>query len=298
MGITVTPRMGDSGPAQIDSIDGSRLDFAREWTRYFSSGPSNTDIRARRYWDTADLQRHREPGSPHYWTRLEVRYGPTGVPGDVVDTTIGRSTAAVGVDDATTHNYRHLLLRPKGARIALLAAEVIGRSRPVSKLLAAVRDDFQSQHPDFWVDYEVLADGQYWASFLENADLVALNVTRHREIPGYLDTDGDGATLVATMKTRIEAAGRGRRLPRQLIPGLLNRDVSPEQAFGLDFVPDTVSLVLEADGTQKTIVLDAGEQPVFVYPIGQEDRRDRPPTREFLDEVQPTLLRLLATFPD
>jgi len=297
MGITVTPRMGGSGPAQIDSIDGSRLDFAAEWRRYFSSRQSAVDFRMRRYWDTASIRPHRVPSSPHSWSVLEVRYGPTGIPGDVINTIAGQSTSIVGVDDATTHNYRNVLLRPRGARVALLAAEVIGRSRPVSKLLAAFRADFQSQHPDYDVDHETLADGQYWESFLENAEFVALNVTRQQPIPGYFDADGSGANIVATIKTRIEAAGRGRRLPRQLIPGLLYRDVRPEQAFGLDFEPESVSLVLEADGTQKTIELATGEQPVFVYPIGREDRRDRPTTQEFLHETTQTLVRLLDTFP-
>lgn len=297
LGITVTPNNAFGSPAQIDSLNGATLDFADEWRRYFGARPNGTDLRTRRYWDSEPTKRHLEPGSPHRWSRLYVRYGPTGIPGDVVDTTVGTSTAAVGVDDATTHNYRHLLLRPTGGRVAMLAAEVIGRGRAASRIIDAFRKDFEQAHPQYNVEYETLADGEYWDSFLENADFIAMNVTRHRPVAGYFDADGDGAETIVEVKSTIQAAGRGARLRRGWLRPLLSRDVTVQDVFGLDFEPERASVVLESEGQRKTIVLDAGEDPAFVYPLGDDDRRDRPSNTEFFEAAVATMTRLLASYP-
>lgn len=296
--ITVTPKGNASGPAQIDSLNGGNLTFDSVWRRYFQGRRSGNDLKTRRYWDTRGARVRRQPGSQAAWSTLDVRYGPSGVPGEVIDTIAGASMTTVRVDDATTHNYRHLLVCNPGQRVALLAAEVIGRMRAAPRILDAFRTDFERSYPQYVVDYETLADGQYWNSFLANAELIAVNVTRHHAIPGYTDRTGAGAEEIAVIKSRIEAAGRGRRLSRRLIPALLRHDVSVQEVFGLDYVPESASLVLRAEGQQKTISLDMGIDPAFIYPLGAEDRRDRPRTADFLTETTATLERLLQSYPD
>ena len=50
------------------------------------------------------------------------------------------------------------------------------------------------------------------------------------------------------METTIKASGRGVRLPKALLRPLLERSISPRDAFGVSFDPERTSLLLESPG--------------------------------------------------
>jgi hypothetical protein len=294
--IRVKVKDGGSGPQQIDNLDGRGLDFQVEWRAFFQTLQADHMVRARRYWQTTPSRAHRAPGSSAGWTRLDVEYGPNGIPGRVFDTDEGRATATVRPQDATVHRYRHLLARPRGGTAALLAAEVVGRSRAHRGPTDAFRKHFETCHTDFKVDFEYIADGEYWEEFLEAASLVSVTLTRQTSIPGYLDGDVSGQTLAANIETTIKAAGRGHRLPASVVRPLLERRVNPRDAFGVQFDPDRTCLQLEASGQTRRVYLEADETPSLVYPIGDPDRPDQPADGEFVAAATETTERLLAGF--
>ena len=127
VGLRVRRADGSGGPLQVDNVDGRGLDLGARWQAFFRSERSDHVVRSRRYWHSAAAQRCPQPAGSQRWIRLDVEYGPNGVPGRVLDTSAGRQTARVRSQDATVHRYRHLLAVPKGAAAAVLAAEVIGR---------------------------------------------------------------------------------------------------------------------------------------------------------------------------
>jgi hypothetical protein len=295
--IRVERTSGGTGPLQIDNLDGQGYDLLAEWQSFFRTTRSDHVVRARRYWQTIPARRHAQPGSPHTWGRLDVEYGPNGIPGRVFDTAGNRATATVRPQDATVHRFRHLLARPRGGAAALLAAEVIGRSRAFKGPVDAFRRHLETAHADLRVEFEYLADGDYWEEFLARASLISATLTRQTSIPGYTSGGASGQSIAATMQTTIKATGRGLRLPSALLRPLLERRLSPRQAFGVSFDPERTSLLLESEGQRRQVYLEAGEPANLVYPIGDPDRRDQPPDGEFFSAASETLGRLLSRFP-
>jgi hypothetical protein len=297
VGLRVRRADGSGGPLQVDNLDGRGLDLGARWQSFFHSERSDHVVRSRRYWHSAAAQPCPQPAGSQRWVRLDVEYGPNGVPGRVLDTSAGRQTARVRSQDATVHRYRHLLAVPKGTAAAVLAAEVIGRSHAFRGPLRAFVADLESSVPDVRVEFEYLADGEYWEGFLEQAALVSATLSRQTAIPAYASSGISGQSVAATMETTIKASGRGVRLPKALLRPLLNRAVSPREAFGVSFDPDRTSLLLERGGQRRQVYLDASEPARLVYPLGDPERRDQPADPEFVGAAAATMSRLLKAFP-
>jgi hypothetical protein len=297
VGLRVRRADGSGGPLQVDNVDGRGLDLGARWQAFFGSERSDHVLRSRRYWHSAAAQRCPQPAASQRWVRLDVEYGPNGVPGRVLDTSAGRQTARVRSQDATVHRYRHLLAVREGAAAAVLAAEVIGRSHAFRGPLLAFVADLESSVPDVRVEFEYLADGEYWEGFLEQAALVSVTLSRQTAVPAYVSGGISGQSVAATMETTIKASGRGVRLPKALVRPLLNRAISPREAFGVSFDPDRTSLQLESGGQRRQIYLDAAGPARLVYPLGDPERRDQPADPEFVSTASATMSRLLKAFP-
>ncbi len=290
-------RDGVGGPLQIDNLDGQGLDLAAEWSAFFRQARSDHVVRVRRYWQSAPAVAHSAPRSPHRWHRLDVEYGPNGIPGRVFDTEAGQATAVVRAQDATIHRYRHLLIRPVGGTAGLLAVEVIGRSRAFRGPTDAFRKHLEAEHPDLRLSFDYLADGDFWEQFLAGASFVSATLSRQGSIPPYTRGGASGRSTAATWETTVKAAGRGGRLPAGLVRPLIERRVSPREAFGVSFDPERTSLLLEAEGQRRRVYLDSGEVADLVYPLGELDRRTQPPDSEFVAAATATCERLLRSFP-
>ncbi len=285
----------EDAPLQVDNLDGRGLDLTSEWRRFFSQPQEDHQIRIRRYWQSSACGRpiNRE-GVP--WIHLEVEYGPNGIPGRVLDTVSGRQTAPVRVQDATVHNYRHVLTRPTGGTAALLAGEQIGRSRAQAGPLDAFRKHFEASQHGLRLSFESVTDGEYWQQFLANAALLSATLTRQASAPSYLSLSSSGQQQLAKYETTVKPAGRGARWPASVLPPLFRGAVQPGEVFGVGFEPDQTSLVLLANGQRRTIVLNADEPPSFTYPVGNLDRSDQPGGQEFFLAAEGTLDRLLPSF--
>jgi hypothetical protein len=179
----------------------------------------------------------------------------------------------------------------------LLACEVIGRSHAFRGPLTAFAADLESRLPDVRVEFEYLADGEYWEGFLEQAELVSATLSRQTALPSYAGGGISGQAVAASMETTVKASGRGVRLPKALLRRLLNRSISPRDAFGVGFDPDRTSLLLESRGQRRQIYLDGGEPARLVYPLGNPDRPDQPADAEFVGAAATTMSRLLKAFP-
>ena len=179
----------------------------------------------------------------------------------------------------------------------MLAAEVIGRSHAFRGPLSAFVADLESSVPDVRVEFEYLADGEYWEGFLEQAVLVSATLSRQSAIPAYASGGISGQSVAATMETTIKASGRGVRLPKALVRPLLSRVISPREAFGVSFDPERTSLLLESGGQRRQLYLDAAEPARLVYPLGDPERRDQPADPEFVSAASATMSRLLKAFP-
>jgi hypothetical protein len=154
----------------------------------------------------------------------------------------------------------------------------------------------QSAAPDVRVEFEYLADGEYWEGFLAEAVLVSASLTRQAAIPAYSSGSISGQSVAATMETTFRASGRGMRLPKALLRPLLERTVSPRDAFGVGFDPERTSLLLECRGQRRQIYLDAAEPVHLVYPLGDPGRVSQPDDAEFLSAAAATISRLLKRF--
>ncbi|HEX4017456.1 MAG TPA: hypothetical protein VHX15_12045, partial [Frankiaceae bacterium] len=268
VGLRVRRADGSGGPLQIDNVDGRGLDLGAQWQAFFRDERSDHLVRSRRYWRSSPVRRSVQPSSPHRWLRLDVEYGPNGIPGRVLDTAAGRPTASVRPQDATVHRYRHLLAVPRAGTAALLAAEVIGRSHAFRGPVSAFTAHLEQAITDVRVESEYLADGEYWDEFLERAALVSATLTRQSAIPAYSSGSISGQSVQATIETTIKATARGARLPKALLRPLLARSVSPRDAFGVSFHPERTSLLLECRGQRRQVYLDASEPARLVYPLG------------------------------
>jgi hypothetical protein len=296
VGLRVRRADGSGGPLQVDNVDGRGLDLGALWQRCFHDECCDHVVRTRRYWRSSPARRCSQPSSPHRWIRLDVEYGPNGIPGRVLDTSAGQVTARVRPQDATVHRYRHLLAIPAAGTAALLAAEVIGRSPAFRGPVNAFVAHLESTVPDVQVEFEYLADGEYWDEFLTQAVLVSATLTRQAAIPAYASGSISGQSVAATMETTIKASGRGMRLPKALLRPLLERSVSPRDVFGVGFDPERTSLLLECRGQRRQIYLDAAEPGRLVYPLGDPDRASQPEDAEFVAAAAATITRLLARF--
>jgi hypothetical protein len=297
IGLRVRRADGSGGPLQIDNVDGRGLDLGAQWQAFFRDERSDHVVRTRRYWRSAPVRRASQPSSPHRWFRLDVEYGPNGIPGRVLDTSAGQPTARVRPQDATVHRYRHLLAIPKAGTVALLAGEVIGRSPAFRGPVNAFVAHLESSVPDIEVHFEYLADGEFWDGFLAEAALVSATLTRQSAIPAYSSGSISGQSVAATMETTVKASGRGKRLPKALLRPLLERAISPRDAFGVGFDPERTSLLLECRGQRRQIYLDTAEPGHLVYPLGDPARAGQPDHTEFISEAAATLTRLLKRFP-
>jgi hypothetical protein len=297
VGLRVRRADGSGGPLQVDNLDGRGLDLGARWQAFFHDEQSDHVVRTRRYWRSTPARRCPQPSSPHRWIRLDVEYGPNGIPGRVLDTAAGQPTARVRPQDATVHRYRHLLAVPAAGTAVLLAAEVIGRSHAFRGPVKAFVAHLESVLPDVQVEFEYLADGEYWDDFLTQAVLVSATLTRQTAIPAYASGSISGQSVAATVETTIKASGRGVRLPKGLLRPLLERSVSPRDAFGVSFDPERTSLLLECRGQRRQIYLDAAEPARLVYPLGDPGRASQPEDAEFVAAAAATLTRLLTRFP-
>jgi len=237
--------------------------------------------------------RHGRPASlaPAY-----VEYGPNGIPGRVLDTSAGQATAQVRPQDATVHRFRHLLAIPAAGTAALLAAEVIGRSHAFRGPVNAFASHLTQAAPDVAVQFEYLADGEYWDGFLAQAALLSATLTRQAAIPAYSSGGISGQSVAASIETTIKASGRGVRLPKALLRPLLERSISPRDAFGVGFDPERTSLLLECRGQRRQVYLDAAEPVRLVYPLGDPGRASQPDDAEFVADAAATIARLLKRF--
>jgi hypothetical protein len=297
IGLRIRRADGSGGPLQVDNVDGRGLDLGAQWQAFFRGERSDHVVRSRRYWRSHAAQPCAQPASAHRWIRLDVEYGPNGVPGRVLDTAAGRQTARVRSQDATVHRYRHLLVVPKGASAALLASEVIGRSHAFRGPLTAFVAALESSVPDVRAEFEYLADGEYWEEFLDHAAFVSATLSRQTAVPAYTSGGISGQSFAATMETTIKASARGARLPKALLRPLLHRSITPRDAFGVGFDPERTSLLLECRGQRRQISLDAGEPARLVYPLGDPDRLDQPSDTEFVGAAAAAMCRLLSAFP-
>jgi len=125
---------------------------------------------------------------------------------------------------------------------------------------------------------------------------VSATLTRQAAIPAYASGSISGQSVAAIMETAIKASGRGMRLPKALLRPLLERSVSPRDAFGVGFDPERTSLLLECRGRRRQIYLDAAEPARLVYPLGEPDRASQPEDAEFVAAAAATITRLLARF--
>ena len=296
IGLRVRRADGSGGPLQIDNVDGRGLDLGTLWQAFFRDECSDHLVRTRRYWRSSPARRCSQTSSPARWVRLDVEYGPNGVPGRVLDTSAGQATASVRPQDATVHRYRHLLAVAPAGTAALLAAEVIGRSHAFRGPVNAFVAHLGSTVPDVQVEFEYLADGEYWDEFLTHAVLVSATLTRQSAIPAYVSGGISGQSVAATVETTIKAAGRGMRLPKALLRPLLERSVSPRDAFGVGFDPERTSLLLECRGQRRQVYLDIAEPARLVYPLGDPDRASQPADAEFMAAAAATVGRLLSRF--
>ncbi len=297
VGLRILRADGSGGPLQVDNVDGRGLDLGAQWQSFFRRERSDHVVRSRRYWRSISAQPGTQPGGAYCWIRLDVEYGPNGVPGRVLDTSGGRQTARVRAQDATVHRYRHVLVVPKGASAALLAAEVIGRSHAFRGPLAAFVADLESSAPDVRIECEYLADGEYWEEFLAQAAFVSATLSRQTAMPAYASGGLSGQSVAATIETTIKASGRGARLPKALLRPLLDRSISPRDAFGVGFDPERTSLLLECRGQRRQVYLEAAEPVRLVYPLGDPDRADQPSDAEFISSASAAMSRLLKAFP-
>lgn len=287
---------GSGGPLQVDNVDGRGLDLGQQWQAFFRDELSDHLVRTRRYWRSSPARPCSPPSGPHRWIGLDVEYGPNGIPGRVLDTSAGQATARVRPQDATVHRYRHLLAIPVAGTAALLAAEVIGRSHAFRGPVTAFVAHLESSVPDVRVEFEYLADGEYWDEFLTQAVLVSATLTRQAAIPAYASGSISGQSVAATLETTIKASGRGVRLPKALLRPLLERSVTPRDAFGVSFDPERTSLLLECRRQRRQIYLDAAEPARLVYPLGDPDRASQPEDPEFVSAAAATIARLLKRF--
>ncbi len=296
IGLRVRRADGCGGPLQVDNVDGRGLDLGAQWQTFFRDERSDHVVRTRRYWRSSPARRSIQPPSPHRWIRLDVEYGPNGIPGRVLDTSAGMPTARVRPQDATVHRYRHLLAIPTAGTAALLAAEVVGRSPAFRGPVGAFAAEWERAVPGVRVEFEYLADGEYWEGFLAEAVLVSASLTRQAALPAYSSGSLSGQSVAATVETTIKASGRGMRLPKALLRPLLERVVSPRDAFGVSFDPERTSLLLECRGQRRQVYLDATEPMHLVYPLGDPGRVTQPDDAEFLGEAAATITRLLKRF--
>jgi hypothetical protein len=296
VGLRVRRADGGAGPLQVDNLDGRGLDLGARWQAFFRGEQSDHVVRSRRYWRSSPARRCSQPSSPHRWIRLDIEYGPNGIPGRVLDTSAGQPTARVRPQDATVYRYRHLLAVPKAGTAVLLAAEVIGRSHAFRGPVNAFVAHLESCLPEVRVEFEYLADGEYWDEFLAQAVLVSATLTRQSAIPAYASGGVSGQSVAATLETTIKATGRGLRLPKALLRPLVERTVSPRDAFGVGFDPERTSLLLECRGQRRQVYLDAAEPVRLVYPLGDPARADQPGEGEFVSAAADTINRLLARF--
>ncbi len=296
VGLRVRRADGSGGPLQVDNVDGRGLDLGAQWQAFFHGERSDHVVRTRRYWRSSAARRCSQPASPHRWIRIDVEYGPNGVPGRVLDTAVGVPTARVRLQDATVHRYRHLLAVPRGGTAALLAAEVIGRSHAFRGPISAFVAHLESSVPDVRVAFEYLADGEYWDQFLTQASLVSATLTRQTALPAYASGGISGQSSAATMETTIKATGRGMRLPKALLRPLLERSITPRDAFGVGFDPERASLLLERHGQRRQVYLDTAEPARLSYPLGDPERADQPADAEFVGAAAATMSRLLQRF--
>ena len=297
VGLRVRRADGSGSPLQIDNVDGRGLDLGEQWQAFFGAERSDHLVRTRRYWRSSPSRQCAQPSGPHRWLRLDVEYGPNGIPGRVLDTSAGRPTARVRPQDATVHRYRHLLAVPPGGSAALLAVEVIGRSHAFRGPVSGFGAHLERAVPDVRVQFEYLADGEYWDEFLAQAALVSATLTRQAALPAYSSGSLSGQSVAATVETTIKASGRGVRLPKALLRPLLERSVTPRDAFGVGFDPERTSLLLECRGQRRQVYLDAAEPLRLVYPLGEPARASQPDDGEFVAEAAATLTRLLGRFP-
>ncbi len=278
-----------------DNLDGNGLSLSGEWDAFNATAPHDADIGARRYWEVTTRAAH-TPGAGigGAWFTSTVDYGPYGLRGRVRDTKGKKSARPVYVDDATVYPHRHLVHVPADTKGALIASEVMGRSRVYRRLLEAFAIWFDQRHAGATLEWSVMADDEFREEFLDAASLLAVTVKQQVSVPGYSDANGSGDTVVARVTTKIEPAGWGERFPGKWIKPLLEGDTTPQAAFALDFEPVEVVIVL-AKGQKRTIHLDAGGDPLLLYPLGAPRRRDRPSADEFFGDAQATLVRLAQT---
>jgi hypothetical protein len=296
VGLRVRRADASGGPLQVDNLDGHGLDLGTQWMECFRGERSARVSRSRRYWRSAGVQPCPQARRHGQWLRLDVEYGVNGVPGRVLDTAAGLPTAQVRLQDATVHRYRHLLAVPRGGSAALLAAEVIGRSHAFRGPVTTFEAHLGTVLPDVRLEFEYLADGEYWHGFLTEAALVSATLSRQSAVPRYASGGISGQSIAATIETTIKAAGRGARLPQALIRPLLERSVSPREVFGVGFDPERVSLLLEHGGRRRQVYLDAAEPARLVYPLGDPERGDQPTDGEFTAAAAGTISRLLKAF--
>jgi hypothetical protein len=249
--VRVDRKDGSGGPQQVDNVDGRGGDLHQIWRAYFDTEPRDHVTKTRRYWQAARTGNHAMPGSSAAWSVLDLEYGPSGIPGRVVDTSNGRQRAAVRPRDAALHRYRHLVARPGGGSALLVGAEVIGRSRAVRGPLAAFQKDFEINHSGLRLEFDYVTDGEYWQEFLAKSSMVSATLTRQSAAPAYLSRTISGADELAVWETTIKPVGRGRRWASTVVPALLNGQVSPRDAFGIEFQPDRTAILLEADGQRR-----------------------------------------------
>ena len=77
------------------------------------------------------------------------------------------------------------------------------------------------------IEFEYLADGEYWEGFLEQAVLVSATLSRQTAVPAYASGGISGQSVAATMETTIKAPGGGVRLPKALVRPLLSPGDQP-----------------------------------------------------------------------
>ncbi|MBW4716210.1 hypothetical protein [Saccharothrix obliqua] len=208
--------------------------------------------------------------------RFITQYGRYGTTGRLIDTTTGDTTHDYDEDESAVSPTRNLLASPESGDSAVFLAERYGGRGAASMILGQFKRAFKQRFEDdnLIFNYEGLLDQAAWDKYVQNADMTAIEVTRHGASSDF--ADGSVAKAVGKIVCAVKPRWGERRFPRTVRDRVLSSEVKAQEVIGLKAQDDDeVELVLNDGVQQKRLLVGQPGVPVLVYPVA-DDNADRP----------------------